>query len=166
MKIGIDGRAAVWYRGTGMGTYGYELMWHLYHLDKKNRYRFFLPQGIWTKTDPAEEGNFHSPALGISDFWERAHRQPLPADGFDLVHNPHNGFGLPKESQVPLVITVHDLIPYVLPEMCGKPYRDIFCREMPRFLERAAHVIAVSRHTKKDLMEILAVPEEKDQRDP
>ena len=25
MKIGIDGRAAKWYRGTGIGTYTHEL---------------------------------------------------------------------------------------------------------------------------------------------
>ena len=26
MKIGIDGRAAKWYRGTGIGTYTYQLI--------------------------------------------------------------------------------------------------------------------------------------------
>ena len=162
MEIGIDSRAAVWYRGTGMGTYSYQLMENLYRIDQKNTYRFFLPEGVWTKADPAMEGIFHSGGQSVSDFWERAYGRPVPAkEGMSLLHNPHNGFGLPKDGRVPIVITIHDLIPYVLPQMCGKPYRDIFCREMPRFLERAAHIIAVSHHTKGDLQKILSVPEEK-----
>lgn len=159
MKFGIDGRAAVWYHGTGMGTYSYQLMENLYHVGGNHSYQYYLPPGIWTN---AGEGSFHCAGRSISDFWERAYAQPLTAGkDFSLLHNPHNGFGLPEADTVPLIITIHDLIPYVLPELCGKPYREIFCREMPRFLERAAHIIAVSQHTKRDLQTILGVPGEK-----
>ncbi len=162
MEFGIDGRAAVWYRGTGMGTYSYQLMRTLYQYDKKNTYSFFLPEGIWTDSNPLAEGFFHGGGKNISDFWEQAYRKPVRVkEGIKLIHNPHNGFGLPADDKVPLIITIHDLIPYILPEMCGKPYREIFCREMPRFLSRASHIIAVSHHTKKDLIELLSVPEEK-----
>ena len=43
MKIGIDGRAAQWYRGTGIGTYTHELIRSLNSVDKINDYLVFLP---------------------------------------------------------------------------------------------------------------------------
>ena len=33
MKIGIDARAAKWYRGTGIGTYSYQLIHSLNKID-------------------------------------------------------------------------------------------------------------------------------------
>ena len=44
MKIGIDGRAAKWYRGTGIGTYTYQLINNLSIVDSSNQYLIFLPQ--------------------------------------------------------------------------------------------------------------------------
>ena len=35
MKISIDGRAAKWYRGTGIGTYTYQLINNLNQIDFK-----------------------------------------------------------------------------------------------------------------------------------
>ena len=43
MKIGIDGRAAKWYRGTGIGTYTHQLISSLNNADKDNDYLIFLP---------------------------------------------------------------------------------------------------------------------------
>ncbi len=36
MKIGIDARAAKWYRGTGIGTYTYQLVNSLNKIDYLN----------------------------------------------------------------------------------------------------------------------------------
>ena len=44
MKIGIDGRAAKWYRGTGIGTYTYQLINNLSIVDSSNQYLILLPQ--------------------------------------------------------------------------------------------------------------------------
>ena len=44
MKIGIDGRAAKWYRGTGIGTYTHELIRNLSNVDSENDYLIFMPQ--------------------------------------------------------------------------------------------------------------------------
>ena len=43
MKIGIDGRAAEWYRGTGIGTYTYQLITSLNSVDAINDYLIFTP---------------------------------------------------------------------------------------------------------------------------
>lgn len=42
MKIGLDARSAIWYRGTGIGTYMYQLVKSLFAIDRGNEYRFFL----------------------------------------------------------------------------------------------------------------------------
>ena len=48
MKIGIDGRAAKWYRGTGIGTYTYQLINNLNKFDKKITTLFFyLKAPLW-----------------------------------------------------------------------------------------------------------------------
>ena len=44
MRIGIDGRPAYWYRGTGIGTYTYQLINSLNKIDKKNDYLIFNPE--------------------------------------------------------------------------------------------------------------------------
>lgn len=44
MKIGIDGRAAKWYRGTGIGTYTHELIRSLNNTDSINDYLVFMPE--------------------------------------------------------------------------------------------------------------------------
>ncbi len=41
MRIGIDGRAAKWYRGTGIGTYTYQLINCLNKIDRINDYTRF-----------------------------------------------------------------------------------------------------------------------------
>lgn len=46
MKIGIDGRAAKWYRGTGIGTYTYQLLNCLNNIDNINNYLLFMPEGF------------------------------------------------------------------------------------------------------------------------
>lgn len=77
----------------------------------------------------------------------------------DLVHltAPHRYEGLWKKcvGKKPIVITVHDLIP------------DMFWRD-PRYklvrarvLEAVDHVIAVSQHTKNDLMRLYGIAEDK-----
>lgn len=44
MKIGIDGRAAKWYRGTGIGTYTYQIINSINKVDNSNDYLVFLPE--------------------------------------------------------------------------------------------------------------------------
>ena len=55
----------------------------------------------------------------------------------------------------PIVVTVHDLIP----ELLFDSKRTRRCRE--KVLAAAAHVITVSEYTKRDLMQMYGVPEEK-----
>lgn len=76
----------------------------------------------------------------------------------DLFHGMH--FVLPAARRAKLVLTVHDLTYLRHPEYFSdralneRGYR----RELPRALARADAVVAVSEHTKRDLVELLRVP--------
>lgn len=163
VKIGIDARAAIWYRGTGIGTYTYQLLRSLYLLQQNQfSWRFFWPGDEYRDLDIASDAIFNSIEKNKDKFWEEIH---IPAcisnEKIDLYHVPQNGIGLPKAEQCPLVVTIHDLIPYIYPETVGKGYLKVFLQEMPGIVERAAHIITVSECSKQDLIRILKVPSDK-----
>lgn len=76
----------------------------------------------------------------------------------DLFHGMH--FVLPAARRAKLVLTVHDLTYLRHPEYFSDPALNErgYRRELPRALARADAVVAVSEHTKRDLVELLRVP--------
>jgi glycosyltransferase involved in cell wall biosynthesis len=75
-----------------------------------------------------------------------------------LAHFQH---ALPLACPCPAVVTVHDLSFEREPSLMGLRERMIFRAVVPRAARLAARVIAVSELTKRDLVEIYRVPEEK-----
>ena len=59
----------------------------------------------------------------------------------------------------PFVLTIHDLIPELFPQYFGRDDIQIIMRQ--RLIPRAAHIVAVSENTKKDVVRLYNVPEEK-----
>ena len=77
----------------------------------------------------------------------------------DLLHCPtYRG---PLKSSRPLVVTVHDLAVLRHPETFNRWTRTYSPRVVPRVLRAASRVIAVSEFTRRELVELLDVPEEK-----
>ncbi len=77
----------------------------------------------------------------------------------DLLHCPANA--APRWCPVPVVVTIHDLIPLKLPgELTARQTRD-FARGVARGARRAAHIITPSRATRDDLHADLGVPLDK-----
>src|SRR5437867_12411034 len=75
----------------------------------------------------------------------------------DVLHCPtYRG---PLRSRVPLVVTVHDLAVLRHPETFNRWTRSYSPRVVPRVLRAARGVIAVSEFTRRELIELLAVPE-------
>lgn len=162
MKIGIDGRAASWYRGTGIGTYTYQLLKNLEEVDASNEYYLF-----W----PGDDFDFlkRGPMLQVEEigekkdlFWEEVHIPTrLSEEGVEIYHVPQNGIGLPRRKESKYVVTIHDLIPYTMPETVGKGYLRIFLNQMPRIIEEADLVVTVSEYSKRDIMRFFNLPSEK-----
>jgi glycosyltransferase involved in cell wall biosynthesis len=75
-----------------------------------------------------------------------------------LAHFQH---ALPSACPCPAVVTVHDLSFEGDPSVMGLRDRFVFRTVVPRSARRAARVLAVSERTKRDLIELYDVPEEK-----
>lgn len=93
--------------------------------------------------------------------WQRL-RLPLPPDvlapRLDVFYNPD--FMLPRLAYAPGVCTVHDLGFITVPDCAFPKLRDLLLRAVPWALGRARRVIAVSEHTRRDLVTLLGVPAE------
>jgi len=161
MKVGIDARGAVKYRGTGIGTYTHQLIRHLKALGG-DEYRIFWPGEEYYGLDQAEDGIFHLFEIHRERYWEEVFIPDcLVREKLDVYHVPQNGLGLPEKKYCKFVVTIHDLIPYLFPETVGKGYLKEFLERMPHIVEQADKIITVSRCSKEDLVRILDVPEDK-----
>jgi glycosyltransferase involved in cell wall biosynthesis len=87
----------------------------------------------------------------------------LPAkakrDGIDVLHCPTHR--APVRSAVPLVVTFHDLAVLRHPETFNRWTRTYSRLALPRVAKAARRLIAVSEFTKRELIDLLDVPEEK-----
>lgn len=160
MKIGVDARAARWYRGTGIGTYTYQLIYNLNLIDSKNSYLLFWPDENYSDIHPGENFSFKLIMEELKNsFWDEIDIPNILTDtGIEVYHVPQNGIGLPEKKICPYVITLHDVIPYKLPETVGPSYLKIFLEKMPRIIKQADAIITVSEYSKKDIAETLGVP--------
>ncbi|MBU3228586.1 glycosyltransferase family 4 protein [Clostridium algidicarnis] len=163
MKVCIDGRAAKWYRGTGIGTYTYQLIKSLNNIDGINEYTIFMPKAnkipinlntnlkINTIKDSREKG-----------FWNQVNIPNILDDvSADIYHIPQNGVGMPKKKNCKFVITLHDVIPLRMPETVGERYLKIFNEEMKSIVSLCDGIITVSEFSKEDISKAFNFPKDK-----
>ncbi|MBU3189043.1 glycosyltransferase family 4 protein [Clostridium bowmanii] len=163
MRIGIDARAAKWYRGTGIGTYCYQLIHSLNKIDNYNNYSLFVPEEC--KLDIPFKENFHINNIvqeNQSNFWNEVNIPNTLVDKYmDIYHVPQNGIGLPNSKDCPFVITLHDVIPYKMPDTVGEQYLKIFNKKLPNIIPLCDGIITVSEYSKQDIIETFNFPSEK-----
>ena len=162
MNIGIDIRAARWYRGTGIGTYTYQLINALNNLNYDNAFTLFSDN---TSLDIDFKSNFNFkslPSTQSDNFWDNV---KIPAEltpyMVNLYHSPQNGIGLPFNHNLPFVITLHDTIPIHMPETVGENYLNLFNTNMKSIVERCDGIITVSEFSRKDIAQDFNFPKEK-----
>ena len=167
MRIGIDYTAAV-HQGAGIGRYTRNLIRTLARLDADNEYCLFVAGGRG-KGDglgpwPA---NFRIRSVPLSDrwlhlLWQRL-RLPVPVQvitgSLDLFHSPD--FVLPPVGRTPAVLTVHDLSFMRVPQFFVPGFREYLESAVGRAVKRAAHILADSENTRRDLLELMAVEPER-----
>lgn len=87
----------------------------------------------------------------------------LPAaamlDGASLIHSLY--FAAPIVASAPIVVTVHDVIPLVLPDYHRTRQSALYSRLMAETVRRVSAIITVSQHSKRDIVRVLGVPEER-----
>ncbi len=84
----------------------------------------------------------------------------LIAGDYDVFHPTHfNNYFLDYLNGKPFVLTIHDMIPELFPQYYPSDNDQIINRRL--LVPLASHIVTVSEQTKKDVMRILKVPEEK-----
>ncbi|MDD7792668.1 glycosyltransferase family 4 protein [Clostridium sp. 'White wine YQ'] len=162
MRIGIDGRASKWYRGTGIGTYTYELIYNLNLIDTINDYFLFLPEN---SSFTSLNKNFTNKKVDENpneNFWENVSLPNIIKDNdLDLYHIPQNGVGLPTELFCKSVITLHDIIPLRMPETVSERYKYIFYNHIPKIIDNVSGIITVSEFSKEDIAKEFNYPKDR-----
>lgn len=80
-------------------------------------------------------------------------------NNFDLYHSPN--YVLPFWSNIPSVLTIHDLLTLDYPELCQEESVLYFKTALPFSVKKAIRIIAVSNTVKKDILRHFNIPEEK-----
>lgn len=157
MKIAIEARPVKWSYGTGIGNYTHSLISKLNEIDVENEYTFLCPDNHPSDYLPfMKEYTFY--ALPKDDEREEAELPIwLSREQADLFHLPQNGFRIPARCSCKLIVTIHDLIPYFLPEMVRPSFLKRFINEMPTIVERADRIISVSNTSKQDIVNIFKI---------
>ncbi len=77
----------------------------------------------------------------------------------DLLHVPY--FAAPRRPPAPVVVTIHDLVPLLLPEYRGGRSVQAYMRLAAAGAKRATRIIADSEHSRRDIIQQLNLPAER-----
>lgn len=164
MNIGINGRFLL-ESYTGIGQYTFNLLKALSEIDKKNNYFIVVPRKIEKifgknfKICVLPEKRLLNAGLKKIFFEKFQLINFLKKQKVDLIHH---FYPVPiKKEKIPQIITVHDAIPWIMPEYRQKIRSKVYQGMVKKSIKNANKIIAVSKETKKDIKKYLKVPERK-----
>jgi len=147
VRIAIDTQTTLGQK-SGFGFYVKNLVEALSKVDPRDEYVLIKPQ---------TEKDFSTPQRLFWDqvtFPRRARKARV-----DLLHQPC--FSAPMFYRGKVVVTCHDLISIFFPQNLPLASRLFYSKWMPFSYKKADMIIAISKHTKRDIMALLNIPAEK-----
>ncbi len=161
MIIGVDGNEANVLMKVGVSVYTVNLLSYFRkHADKKTQFKIFLKNKP-TEDLPLPNNYFNYEVVPGALFWSQIFL-PLRLylkKGIDVFFSPAHY--APRFCPVPTVVTIHDLSYIYFPGDFLK--KDLYqLRNWTHYsIHNAKKIIAVSKTTKKDIVQLYRVPEEK-----
>lgn len=167
MRVGING----WFwdrEAVGSGQYLRALLRTLLRIAPEETWILYLPAVRVRDLPPSS--NVHVRVLttpfdrlseNLAKVWFEQVAVPMAAqrDGVEVLHVPY--WGPPVWSAVPVVVTVHDLIPLLLPEYHADLRVRLYNRLVAAGTRRARLVLTDSRASQADVCHHLHVPRER-----
>ncbi len=158
---------------TGMGQHLFHLLEGLDSLDdKESQYVLLSPRfrRAYTVRAPQLSDRFREvevvsalARLGENVeqvWWEQAGIVRAGVrEKIDILHSPY--WSSPLFSPWPTVVTIHDVIQFVLPEYAWRKISRLYFGLVSRSARRAAAIITVSECSKRDIVKILGIPPER-----
>ncbi|MBI4788727.1 MAG: glycosyltransferase family 4 protein [Chloroflexi bacterium] len=173
MRVAING--SFWHKTTtGSGQYVRELVSAMAQSNRENDYVLIVPEGESTRAhlrvlDDISPRTFLYPesvalarySENLAKVWfeQRVFGRVCRRERADLAHVPY--FGSPLFPATRTVVTIHDLIPMLLPLYRGSPFVRLYTALAAASARRADAIIADSECTKRDIVRRLKIPEER-----
>ncbi len=162
MRVAINGW--FWNRpDTGSGQYVRRLVSTFASVAPRLQVTLIVPEG-WEVEPPGPSVEVRHVRVSGRGNWAkiRFEQQVFPRAageaGADLAHVPY--WGGPLRSPVPIVVTIHDLIPLVLPQYRGGLLGRVYTALVSATASGASAVITDSEASKADILERLHLPAE------
>ncbi len=165
MRIVING----WFidqPDTGSGQYTLQLLKHLPHAAPQHEYALVVPnKGSFKIHDITADTNLQALISDLkrptSNFRKLLFEQsimPRAAGAYeaDLLHIPY--WAPPLRSSVPIVVTIHDIIPLILPQYRGGPLVRAYTQLVSAAARGATLILTDSDASRSDVVEHLRVP--------
>ncbi len=163
MRIGISG--TFWAEPhVGSGQYVRHLVHELPKVAPQHEYLVFIPAytnptipkiaGVAVDRVPTPLDTLHPK---LAKLWYEQVELPRAAArlAVDVLHVPY--YAPPLRQLTPVITTVHDLIPLLLPDYRGSLAMRLYTSLATRAVCRSQHLIAVSDHTRDDIIDVLNV---------
>jgi glycosyltransferase involved in cell wall biosynthesis len=159
MRIAIDIRKI---NEFGVGTYIWNLVRNLSAIDCQNEYLLVGSHRNFHELGPLPDNFKQMYQAEDESYWRHHVTIPLALkrQNVDVVHVPHHEAPFFNPSK--LVVTMHDCVHLLFPHEDSSKFRNYrHYLQTKRVVETAKHVLAVSRSTKEDLINIFELPESK-----
>ncbi|MFT5873302.1 MAG: glycosyltransferase involved in cell wall biosynthesis [Clostridium sp.] len=161
MKIAIDARGINLYNGTGIGTYTENVLKNLINIDTTNNYHVFWSGNNYESIKKENCKVVMTSKKHQRFFEDHYFPENISSENIDIYHMPQNGIGFSQEIYCKKIVTIHDLIPYVMPETVGKGYLLKFLKEMPIIIGGSDGIITVSEFSKRDILKFFPIDKSK-----
>lgn len=166
MRIGFDAKRA-FLNASGLGNYSRNTLNALIDYFPDNQYTLFTPEIKKKLFHGYEQFDIISPESSLSKIFKSLWRSfsvsgMLQNHQLDLFHGLSNELpdGIHK-TEVPAVVTVHDLIFIRFPEFYKPIDRKIYFQKVKYACKSAKRIIAISNQTKADIIEFLGIDPKK-----
>lgn len=158
MKLGYDAKRA-FLNTSGLGNYSRNALNALQKYYPQNEYVLFTPEAKIGMLKQQEQFSVIAPPKSMSKIGKSCWRtfrlsKTLEAQQIDLFHGLSNELpqGIHK-TQIPSVVTIHDLIFLRYPEFYKLIDRKIYARKIKYACRVATKIIAISEQTKSDIVQ-------------
>ncbi len=158
MRVGIEASTLTRPR-AGIGFYTYNLLRELARLEGDEEYAMLYNRPVTGLDLPSRIRRvLNGPSS--THLWAQTR---LPSicrkQGIDILHSP--GQGIPLFYDGKTILTIHDLAPLIEPAHKDLVSRVIWNCFVPMMAQRANHIITVSDNSKRDVVGMLGIPEDR-----
>ena len=152
---------------TGLGNYSRTLVKNLAHFFPEENYHLFAPKlknnentAFFLENDAF---SLHKPNHSLGAYWRTfGINSDLKRANIDLFHGLSHEIPVGiKQTKIPTIVTIHDLIFKIYPDYYPTAQRWIYDWKFRYACENADMVVAISEQTKHDIIQYYGIDEKK-----